>query len=35
MVFTCYYVVCALVTFAVYVRKPGAKAATSMAGAGI
>jgi NNP family nitrate/nitrite transporter-like MFS transporter len=35
VVFTCYYVVCALVTFAVYVRKPGAKAATSMAGAGI
>ena len=35
-VFACFYVVCALVTYAVYLRKPAeAKAATSLAGAGI
>jgi MFS transporter, NNP family, nitrate/nitrite transporter len=34
-VFTCFYLVCAVVTFAVYLRRPAAAKATSLAGAGI
>ena len=33
--FTCFYVLCALVTFAVYLRRPSRARATSLAGAGI
>ena len=32
MVFTCFYVVCALVTFAVYLRKPAKATKLAMAG---
>jgi NNP family nitrate/nitrite transporter-like MFS transporter len=35
VVFTCFYAVCAVVTFVVYLRKPSAAKVTSLAGAGI
>jgi MFS transporter, NNP family, nitrate/nitrite transporter len=35
MVFACFYAVCAVVTFAVYLRKPATAKVTSLAGAGI
>jgi NNP family nitrate/nitrite transporter-like MFS transporter len=35
VVFTCFYVVCATVTWFVYLRRPSASRATSLAGAGI
>ena len=35
VVFTCFYAVCAVVTFAVYLRKPATAKVTSLAGAGI
>ena len=35
MVFACFYAVCAVVTFVVYLRRPVAAKATSLAGAGI
>jgi NNP family nitrate/nitrite transporter-like MFS transporter len=35
VVFTCFYVLCALVTFVVYLRRPSRARATSLAGVGI
>ena len=35
VVFTCFYAVCAVVTFVVYLRKPATAKVTSLAGAGI